>query len=59
MFTVKRYEGGSTPVARPCPQTSSATSTHAQGYFSATIWRSWGSTVLPCHFATGHLAGLD
>jgi hypothetical protein len=37
MFAVKRYARDSTPVARPCPQTSSWTSPHAQGYFSATI----------------------
>jgi hypothetical protein len=34
---VKRYVRGLTPVAHPCPQTSSWTSAHAQGYFSATI----------------------
>ena len=33
MFAVKRYVRGSTPVARPCPQTSFWTSAHAQGYF--------------------------
>jgi hypothetical protein len=36
MFAVKRYVRGSTRRASS-PQTSSWTSAHAQGYFSATI----------------------
>jgi len=51
MFAVQRWVRGSTPVARPCRKRHLERSAHAQGYFSATIWCSWPSRVLPCQAA--------